>query len=164
MNHTAYKSLKKLLLMSLVLFAGHAIGQTTQGTKVDGKQNAQQLVSPSKQGAGLAVSEKKEAKPNLTSTPNGNAAKPTRVDHRVAGTNKSSQTVTPGVPTKTGDAYTKPAPMSREAELKAYIADIDAKLPKVKGTAKEADLLSKRATFQAELDKIAATNSDNKKN
>lgn len=150
--------------MSLVLFAGHAIGQTTQGTKVDGKQNAQQLVSPSKQGAGLAVSEKKEAKPNLSSTPAGAANKPTRAYNKPASTNKPAQVATPGVPTKTGDAYTKPAPMSREAQLKAYIADIDAKLPKVKGTAKEANLLSKRATFQAELDKIAAANSDNKKN
>ena len=131
MNHTASQSIKKLLLMSLVVFAGHAFGQATQGTQADGKQNAQQQLSPTKEGAGIIV-DKKDAKPNLSAnTTNTATSGNAKRDAAVA---KPARATTAGKPAAT--VSTKPAkpvtaaPISQLEQVNRDIADIEAKLKK----------------------------------
>jgi hypothetical protein len=131
MNHTASQSFKKLLLMSLVVFAGHAFGQATQGTQADGKQNAQQQLSPTKEGAGIIV-DKKDAKPNLSVNPTSTAASGNA--KRDAAAAKPAPVTNPGKPAATVSSKpAKPvtaAPISQLEQVNRDIADIEAKLKK----------------------------------
>lgn len=162
MNHTASQSIKKLLMMSLVVFAGHAIGQTTQGTQVNGKQNAQQLLSPTKAGAGLDT-EKKDAKPNLTASPK--AATGATATKRADATKKATATKATAKPaTAVANKPAKPvtqAPVNQLEQVKRKIADVEAKLKSktLEATTKSAlenklvDLKKEQQRLLAEQDK-----------
>lgn len=161
MKNHVYNPLQKLVLVVMLLFAGNAIAQTAN--------NGVNVVSPK-------ASEARMKKPAANPAHTTKAAAPvsakstTKETKRVPQATNVVKPANPNTPVKkqavksNGPAYGKAAPLNREAQLKGYIADIDAKLPKVKGTAKEATLLSKKASYQKELNDISAKRATLKKN
>lgn len=162
MKNQFYKPLQKLVIIVMLLFAGNAVAQTATGTKAETKTYSPSVVSTKPVAGSQKATTAKQG-----STFKATAAPTTKTNPRVSGgvpAVKPQTKATAAKPVKTGAAYNKAAPMNREAQLKAYIADIDAKMPKAKGTANEAKLLSKKATFQKELNEINAKKANLKKN
>lgn len=173
MKNNRYNPLQKLILVMMVLFASNAIAQTTTGQTAKKQTYSGNVVSPK---ASEAKMQKPATNPAHTTkntgpvTSTNNAGKTATTHPTKAKTNNNgatSRVKTAGkmpakpaaAPAKTstgGKPVAGTATVSRKAQLENYIAAIDAKLPKYKGTAKETELLNKKATYQKELNQLNA--------
>ena len=179
MKNKVYNPLQKLVLVVMVLFASNAIAQTTTGQTTEKKSYSGSVVSPKASEAKMQKPATNPAKttkstgPVTKTTPGKAHPKGTQSNVKTrsgqAGAAKAPDAAKPAVAktstaVKNNAVYTSPAPVSRKAQLISYIADIDAEMPKVKGTAAETKLVDARAGYQAELDAILAKEANEKKN
>ncbi|UPT66938.1 MAG: hypothetical protein M0D57_21335 [Sphingobacteriales bacterium JAD_PAG50586_3] len=126
MNNTAYNSLKKLFLMSLVLFAGAAFAQSNNNAELLGTTKPGVTSKPVTQGTSEA---KPDTKFNTSAAPDATA--PAATQGRVRPThNAKASTTSNTVSDATNVGY-----------INERIAKLNARLPGVKGTAEEADIL-----------------------
>jgi hypothetical protein len=132
MNHTASQSIKKLLLLSLILIAGHVMGQSSQGQVTQPVPVKPEVLS-SKAPQQSKADKPAKAKASISTTTPGavNERKPLGAS---GASTKAAPVTTPGKPAAT--VSSKPArpvtaaPISQLEQVNRDIADIEAKLKK----------------------------------